>query len=300
MKAPSSSLVVTLWLLPCLALALKQQQHISHNGHSPHHHRRHHRFLQDDANATASQDDSDSTPFRHFVAHNKTMTCSADEHARPFNNQIRGVNLGGWMVLEPWITPSLFYQFLSGRENSTAFDTYTFCEVLGAEEANKQLRNHWDRWVTEEIIQTLAASGAVNSLRLPVGDYMYQPYGPYVGCFDGALDYVDNLLDWAYSSGLTVLFDIHTMKDSQNGFDNSGQALGFQWTSALRCVRACGVKGEEPFGSVDTHSSFVVAFCFASFCFVVVVAHHQTQCRIRGSNFLSTLAHSRCPLDGGV
>jgi len=24
----------------------------------------------------------------------------------------RGVNLGGWMVLEPWITPSLFYRFL--------------------------------------------------------------------------------------------------------------------------------------------------------------------------------------------
>ena len=23
-----------------------------------------------------------------------------------------GTNLGGWMVLEPWITPSLFYRFL--------------------------------------------------------------------------------------------------------------------------------------------------------------------------------------------
>jgi len=25
------------------------------------------------------------------------------------NNTIVGANLGGWMVLEPWITPSLFY-----------------------------------------------------------------------------------------------------------------------------------------------------------------------------------------------
>ena len=25
-----------------------------------------------------------------------------------------GVNAGGWMVLEPWITPSLFYRFLGG------------------------------------------------------------------------------------------------------------------------------------------------------------------------------------------
>jgi glucan 1,3-beta-glucosidase len=47
------------------------------------------------------------------------------------------------------------------------------------------------------------------------------------------LEYVDRLLDWAYSSGLSVLFDIHALKDSQNGFDNSGQAMGMQWTSAL-------------------------------------------------------------------
>ena len=112
------------------------------------------------------------------------------------------------MVLEPWITPSLFYQFLGKGENTTAFDTYTFCQVLGAEEANKQLRRHWDAWVTRDIIYELAASGAVNSLRLPVGDYMYKSYGPYEGCFDGALEYIDKLLDWAYESGLTVLIDV--------------------------------------------------------------------------------------------
>jgi len=163
---------------------------------------------------------------------NETMTCTEDNHAMPFNNQVRGVNLGGWMVLEPWITPSLFYQFL-GKDDQIGIDSYTFCEALGAEEANKQLRRHWETWVTEDIIEELAQSG-INSIRLPVGDYMYKPYGPYLdGCFDGALDYVDTFLDWAYSNGLNVLFDIHTMKDSQNGFDNSGQAMGFKWTTAL-------------------------------------------------------------------
>ena len=122
---------------------------------------------------------SKTTQFSNFLAMNDTQTCEGDQHALPFNNQIRGVNLGGWMVLEPWITPSLFYQFLGKGEGTTATDTYTFCEVLGPEEANRQLRQHWDTWVTEEIIQELAASGAVNSLRLPIGDYMYKPYGPY-------------------------------------------------------------------------------------------------------------------------
>jgi len=26
-----------------------------------------------------------------------------------------GVNIGGWMVLEPWITPSLFYRWLGQK-----------------------------------------------------------------------------------------------------------------------------------------------------------------------------------------
>ena len=77
----------------------------------------------------AGSDNDDSMAFQHFVAHSNNMTCSADEHARPFNNQIRGVNLGGWLVLEPWITPSLFMQFLGGDVNTTAFDMYTFCQV---------------------------------------------------------------------------------------------------------------------------------------------------------------------------
>ena len=136
------------------------------------------------------------TQYPHFVAMNETMTCVEDRHSIPFNNQIRGVNLGGWMVLEPWITPSLFYQFLGRTGDQVAMDTYTFCKALGAEEANKQLRRHWEAWVTPEIIAKLAKSG-INSLRLPIGDYMYKPYGPYVdGCFDGSLEYVDKLLDW--------------------------------------------------------------------------------------------------------
>ena len=88
------------------------------------------------------------------------------------------------MVLEPWITPSLFYQFLGGDENSSAFDMYTFCETLGAEEGNQQLRRHWETWVTKDIIQKLAQSGAVNSFRLPLGDFQFVPYGTSVSGAD--------------------------------------------------------------------------------------------------------------------
>lgn len=83
------------------------------------------------------------------------------------------MNLGGWLVLEPYITPSLFYQFLSTQEHygdrapeKTAMDTYTFCTALGGEEASRQLRIHWATWVTEEDMKELAEAG-VNSVRVP-------------------------------------------------------------------------------------------------------------------------------------
>ena len=43
------------------------------------------------------------------------MTCKSTR-SRRFELPYHGVSLGGWMVLEPWITPSLFYQFLGTPE----------------------------------------------------------------------------------------------------------------------------------------------------------------------------------------
>lgn len=172
-----------------------------------------------------------STPYDYFVAHNETMTCSADEHLSMTVEQVRGVNLGSWFVLEPWITPSLFYQFIGKDEGNTAFDHYSFCEVLGPEEGNKQLRNHWETWVTRDIIHELAEQDGINSVRVPVGDFMFEPYGPYIGCTDGALDYLEQLFEWCDEVNISVLIDVHVQKGSQNGFDNSGISLNMEWTS---------------------------------------------------------------------
>ena len=100
----------------------------------------------------------------HFISINCEtrifQTCAHDTHALPFNNQIRGVNLGSLFVLEPWITPSMFYQFLGKQEGKVAMDHYSFCKVLGPKEASKQLKRHREAWVTEDIIKELAEGGA--------------------------------------------------------------------------------------------------------------------------------------------
>ena len=134
-------------------------------------------FSDNTVNAQTNNNNNNFVQFDHFIADDAKMRCWSDEHATMFNDQVRGVCIGGWLVLEPWITPSLFYQFLGGTDTSAAGDMMNFCRVLGPKEGNIQLRRHWDTWVTEDIIKELADSGTVNSLRLPVGDWMYKPYG---------------------------------------------------------------------------------------------------------------------------
>jgi hypothetical protein len=62
------------------------------------------------------------------------------------NEKVRGVNLGGWFVLEPWITPSLFEPFTAGN----VVDEYTFTQALGQTAAQNQLEAHWNSWITLE------------------------------------------------------------------------------------------------------------------------------------------------------
>jgi glucan 1,3-beta-glucosidase len=142
---------------------------------------------------------------------------------------ITGTNIGGWMVLEPWISPSLFYRFLNKGQKEAAMDSYSLCTVLGPVEGNKLMRAHWDSFYTEDHIAALAKRG-VEMVRLPIGDWTLTPYGPYIGCMDGAEDKIQWMYDTCEKYGIKIMLDVHAMKDSQNGFDNSGKTSEVRWT----------------------------------------------------------------------
>jgi glucan 1,3-beta-glucosidase len=55
---------------------------------------------------------------------------------------LRGVNLGGWLVLEKRMTPSVF-------EGLAAVDETTYCVELGAH-AEQALKTYWDTFITYE------------------------------------------------------------------------------------------------------------------------------------------------------
>lgn len=109
------------------------------------------------------------------------------------SEKVRGVNLGGWFILEPWITPSLFDPL-----NGTAVDEWTFCETLGATEAYNQLSNHWNTWITQADFNAIAAAG-LDLVRIGYWSVISNPGEPYV---QGTYQVLGKALDWAQGAGL--------------------------------------------------------------------------------------------------
>jgi len=133
-------------------------------------------------------------------------------------DKIRGVNLGGWLVMEPWITPSMFEK---PELKDQAIDEYTFAHYLGYEMAKQLLTQHWDTWYTRDDFARIKQLG-LNTVRLPVGYWAFGDYPPMVA----NVAYVDAAAKWCDELGLGMLIDLHGAPGSQNGFDNSGRTCG--------------------------------------------------------------------------
>jgi len=144
--------------------------------------------------------------FRHLLAANPCI----------LSNMIRGVNLGGWLVLEPWITPSLF-------EGTTAMDEHSLCK-FGSAEHKARLRRHRQMFITEKDFQWLAKHG-IEAVRIPVGYWIFGKAMPYIG----AIKYLDSAFEWAEKHGLKIIICLHGAPGSQNGEMHSGQIRDVGW-----------------------------------------------------------------------
>jgi glucan 1,3-beta-glucosidase len=128
---------------------------------------------------------------------------------------VRGVNLGGWLVTEPWMTPSLF--------NSTATDDeWHLCNVLGKSTCLSTLDNHWSTFYTRDDFVEIKQAG-LTAVRIPLGYWavvdVLEDYEPYVS---GQYPYLIRAVQWAGELGLQVMIDIHGAPGSQNGWEETG------------------------------------------------------------------------------
>jgi len=142
------------------------------------------------------------------------------------SEKIHGVNIGGWLVLEPYIVPSLFEAF-GGEDSTKPVDEYHFSARYGKEKAEEVLQQHWSTFYTEEDFQLMAEYG-LNFVRIPIGYWAFQllDTDPYV---QGQVEYLEKALGWCQTYGLKAWVDLHGVPGSQNGFDNSGLRDVYDW-----------------------------------------------------------------------
>lgn len=124
---------------------------------------------------------------------------------------LRGINLGGWLVAERWMTPALFQGVQGDGE-------IALVQELGREEAKRRLSRHRETFISEADFRWIAEAG-FSFVRLPVGYWLFEPDEHFVM----GRDYVDQAFAWAESHGLGVILDFHGLQGSQNGYDHSGQ-----------------------------------------------------------------------------
>ncbi|EDO15838.1 exoglucanase repeat family protein [Vanderwaltozyma polyspora DSM 70294] len=152
---------------------------------------------------------------------------------------LKGITLGGWLVTEPYITPSLYKnatKIANGKNsNITIVDEYTLCQALGSNDAKALLDQHYKTWITEDDFKQISNDG-FNAVKIPIGYWAWKLEGttnvypgnfifedPYVGTIQ--YKYLSNAFNWAGKYNLQIVIDLHGVPGSQNGFTSSGQKL---------------------------------------------------------------------------
>ena len=139
--------------------------------------------------------------------------------------KIRGMNLGGWLSIEPFITPSLFSGFSTSEG---VVDEWTLSSKLGSTTARSTIEQHYSSWVSESTFAEIQAAG-FDHVRIPfsywaVKTYAGDPYVPMV-----SWRYLLRGIEWARKYGLRINLDLHGAPGSQNGWNHSGHQGVIGW-----------------------------------------------------------------------
>ncbi|GAB7366603.1 hypothetical protein MBLNU230_g8588t1 [Neophaeotheca triangularis] len=139
--------------------------------------------------------------------------------------KIRGVNLGGWLSIEPFISPSLFSEW-SSRDG--VVDEYTLTERLGSDRAKTKLEEHYSTWVSEQDLKDIQDAG-FDHVRIPFSYWAITTYDddPYVAKVSWR--YLLRAIEWCRKHGLRVNLDLHGAPGSQNGWNHSGRQGAINW-----------------------------------------------------------------------
>ncbi|KAF2837643.1 glycoside hydrolase family 5 protein, partial [Patellaria atrata CBS 101060] len=137
---------------------------------------------------------------------------------------IRGMNVGGWLNLEPFITPSFFADYNS----RDVIDEWTLTKKLGPTKAAQKLEKHYSTFITKKTFADIRAAG-FDHVRIPfnywaITTYPGDPYVPKI-----SWRYLLRGIEYARQNGLRVNLDVHGLPGSQNGWNHSGRQGVIGW-----------------------------------------------------------------------
>lgn len=197
------------------------------------------------------------------VAANPNVPAIATAWGSYADRPARGVNLGGWLSLEPFITPSLFdYSTSQG-----IIDEYTLTTLLGTS-AQATLEKHYATFVTEQTFADIADAG-LDHVRIPFSYWAVTTYDsdPYV--FRVSWRYLLRGIEWARKHGLRINLDLHGLPGSQNGWNHSGREGVIGWLNGtdgdLNAQRSLDVHNQlSQFFAQDRYKNIVAFYGLAN------------------------------------
>ncbi|KAK9476581.1 glycoside hydrolase superfamily [Lipomyces japonicus] len=142
---------------------------------------------------------------------------------------MRGVNLGGWLILEPFITPSFFENY---AQSEGVVDEYTLSQKLvndsSMEELKQVIETHYSTFITEQTFKDIRDVG-LDHVRIPYAYWAIRKLDgePYLEKVQWR--YLLRAIEWARKYGLRVNLDLHSVPGNANGWNHSGRQGQLQW-----------------------------------------------------------------------
>jgi glucan 1,3-beta-glucosidase len=137
---------------------------------------------------------------------------------------IRGMNVGGWLSIEPFITPSFFSKW---SQKDGVIDEYTLTQQL-AGNAAMTIEPHYSSFITKDAFSEIRAAG-FDHVRISFSYWAVTTYSgdPYIAKISWR--YLLRGIEYARQNGLRVNLDLHGLPGSQNGWNHSGRQGDVGW-----------------------------------------------------------------------
>ncbi|KAI0734016.1 family 5 hypothetical beta glucosidase from glycoside dehydrogenase [Fomitopsis betulina] len=136
-------------------------------------------------------------------------------------NKIYGVNIGGWLVLEPWMLPGEWAEMggsICDDCSTCVMTEWAYVNAYGQSKSNAEFAKHWSTWFTQDDINTLIEDG-INTVRIPLGYWIVEPlvnrateHYP-----EGGIIYLQKGVQMLADAGIQVILDHHALPGVQAG-----------------------------------------------------------------------------------